>query len=449
MSAQLIAEKTEQRRKLIADARAITEQAAKEKRELTPEEDQRIDAIFADADKLKASIDALVKAEERKSRFVAFEEESRGRRTQPGDPGNPDGPSRDEPAGGEDRASRFAVAGRPYEFNYQRRSQRSRLVTLHPGTPEHRRHTAEYRQAFTAALCGETRGLQADLDVKGGYLVAPEQWVGELLRDVDDEVFIRRLARGFTTLAQSIGAPKRTAKASTFQWGSELSEPNTDNSLRFGKRTLTPHHMTGEVVVSNDLLRSAVMDVDAIVREEIARDSGELEEIAFMTGHGSGQPLGIFTASADGISTGRDVSDGNTATQINFDGLINAKFALKQKYRSSASWLFHRDAVKQIRKLKDGTGQYLWEESVKAGEPDRILNLPYYESEWVPHTFTTGQYVGALGDWSYYWIVDSLDMGIQVLTELYARTNQTAYLVRRKVDGAPTIEEAFVRVKLS
>ena len=103
----------------------------------------------------------------------------------------------------------------------------------------------------------------------------------------------------------------------------------------------------------------------------------------------------------------------------------------------------------EVAKLVDSNGQYLWRESVRAGEPDRLLNLPVFMDEFVPNTFTTGLYVGMLGDFSHYWIADDLDMAIQRLSELYAETNQTGFIGRLESDGMPVTEEAFVRVTLA
>jgi HK97 family phage major capsid protein len=44
----------------------------------------------------------------------------------------------------------------------------------------------------------ELRALQAGADVDGGYLVAPQQFVTELIKAVDDQVAIRGLARTTT-----------------------------------------------------------------------------------------------------------------------------------------------------------------------------------------------------------------------------------------------------------
>jgi HK97 family phage major capsid protein len=67
----------------------------------------------------------------------------------------------------------------------------------------------------------------------------------------------------------------------------------------------------------------------------------------------------------------------------------------------------------------------------------------------MPNTFTASQYVGILGDFSSYWILDALSMAIQVVVELYAATNQNGYIIQAEIDGMPVLAEAFARVKLT
>jgi HK97 family phage major capsid protein len=172
-------------------------------------------------------------------------------------------------------------------------------------------------------------------------------------------------------------------------------------------------------------------------------------ENAYLNGDGNQKPLGIFTASNDGVPVAQDVSTDNTGTAITADGLIEAKHAMKPGYWPGARWCFHRTAIKQIRKIKDGDGQYIWSPGLAGnGMANTILDLPYDVSEYVPSTFTTGLYVGALCNWQFYWIVDTLDMTVQFLDQLYAETNQNGYIARMEGDGKPVLAEAFVRVKL-
>lgn len=302
-----------------------------------------------------------------------------------------------------------------------------------------------------AVLSGEDmRALQVDQGTAGGYISAPQAMVDGLIKNVDDLVFIRARATKYRQeQADSIGIPTLAADPDDADWTYELGTGNEDSAMSFGKREMRPHPLAKRIKVSKKLIRSATMDVVSLVQQRLAYKFGIAQEKGFMTGNGTRQPLGVFTASTDGISTARDVSSGNTTTSIGFDGLTAAKYSVKAPYWANAAWVFHRDAMKQISQLKDGEGQYLWRPSVLEGEPDRLLGHPIMVSEYAPNTFTTGLYVGLFGDFSHYWIVDALDLQFQRLVELYAETNQDGFIGRMETDGAPVLAEAFARVKLA
>jgi HK97 family phage major capsid protein len=291
--------------------------------------------------------------------------------------------------------------------------------------------------------------LQMDAFTKGGALVAPEEFQNTLIKAVDDLVFMRQKATKFSvTMSAALGAPTLDADPADADWTSELAT-GSQGTMTFGKRELRPHPLAKRIKVSNKLLRASSLNPESLVRDRLAYKFGITQEKGFLTGSGVQQPLGVFTASVDGITTARDVSTGNTSTDIGADGLIEAKYSLKGNYWSRASWIWSREAVKRIRKLKDGNGQYIWQAGLAGGQPDTILDVPYSVSEYVPATFTTGLYVGIIGDFSFYWIADALDMTVQRLVELYAETNETGFIGRAEVDGAPVLAEAFSRVKLA
>lgn len=295
----------------------------------------------------------------------------------------------------------------------------------------------------------EYRDLTAGNPVQAGYLMAPMTYVNQIIKEVDDAVYIRQLAtkKGPIDRAHSLGYPYRKARMDDAEWTSEAKIAAADTSLEYGMREFKPNKLSKLVKVSKYLLHQS--NADAEVRSEIDYVIATTQEKAYLTGNGVGKPLGLFFASSSGISTSRDISDGNLKTGIMADGLINAKYALKQQYQKRAEWMFHRDAVKMIAKLKDGEGQYLWQPGLIAGQPDRLLGLPVTMSEYAPNTFTDGLYVGILGDFSQYWIADAMQMEIQVLRELYAAEGKIGYLVDYWGDGAPIVEEAFARVTLA
>lgn len=403
----------EERGKLVHDARQILDKAEAEKRSLTAEEDSKYKELFGKQEELRAKI-------EREEQMQEAERQAAEATLRNKDDGKGKGKE--------------------------------------GGAPEQRgkRDSDEYRAAFSRFLTqgirsltdAEVRALQADSDTSGGFLVAPQQFVAELIKSVDNMVHIRAKATKFQVpTAASMGAPSLAADPADADWTAEILTGSEDSTMAFGKRELYPHPLAKRLKVSNKML-ALVPGADALVRNRLAYKFAVSQEKGFLTGSGSNQPLGVFTASTNGISTGRDVSTGNTGTSPTFDGLISAKFALKGEYWNRADWIFHRDVLAVVAKLKDGEGQYLWRESVRAGEPDTLLGRPVHMSEYAPNTLTSALYVGILGDFSNYWIADALDMQIQVLKELYAETNQTGYIGRLESDGMPVLEEAFVRVKL-
>lgn len=419
-----------QRANIIAQARAIVDRADAEKRELTDEEKQNFDRAFTDADKLREEIERRQKLEQAENDLTQSVTQPMQRAMMPGgDSGN----------------ARVAELRKLFPI------QSDEWVQAEV------RREALFPRVFPAFLSGdyrmlgpeETRALQQDLQASGGYLVPPMQFVRDLIKAMDNMVFMRQWAtKNDVMSAESLGVASLDNDPADPTWVAELNFGSEDSTMSLGRRELHPHPLAKYIKVSKKLIRTTP-SVEAIVRDRLAYKFAVTEESAFLTGTGANQPLGVFTASANGINTDRDVSTGNETTSIKFDGLYEAKYTLKQQYWPRARWLFHRDAVKQIAKLKDGEGRYIWSESQRVGEPDRLLGLPVYMSEYAPNTFTTGLYVGILGDFSYYWIADALTMEIEVLREIYAATNQVAIVARKETDGMPVLSEAFVRVKLA
>jgi len=416
-------EMRKERHKLILEARKILDKADEEKRSLSAEDRQQYDKVFGDAEAERIKIEDIerrnnLEREEQAAKMRAEEEEERKKKDE---------------------------------------EKNKETTSLSPLATE------EYRSAFRAWLTKprasinpaavltpeEHRALSAGTATEGGYLYADEQFVDQLIQDVTDETIVRKLASSMRlTSADTISFPVLDNRMAAAAWTSELGTPSRDTTLSFGRRDFTPHPLAKELPVSKVLLRKAP-NVLRIVQQELARVVAEAAENAFMTGTGAGakQPLGMFTASDDGISTSRDVSTGNTSSTPTCDGLKSAKYELKMPYWRRAAWIIHRDIAEKVALLKDGNGRYLWQDSVVQGEPDRLLNFPVYVSEFAPNTIAASAYVGILGDFREYLIVDGA-VQIARAEELLLRSNEDLFVIRAETDGGPKKEEAFVRVKL-
>lgn len=398
----------EKRGVAVKEMRDLIEVAEKEKRDMTAEEMEKHGKAFAAVEGLRTQISAEERTIEAEREAAAGQDRSNDER-------------RDRERGSDDPKAKLMAGFR----NYLRTGR------------------------FVGEGAEEFRAYQAGSDTEGGAVVPPQEVIQTFLKSVDDQVFIRQRATKYQLpQAESLGVPTLDTDAEDWDWTTELLTGGEEDTLRIGKREMRPHPMAKRVKLSKTLIRKAPA-FENLILERMAYKTGVTQEKGYLTGDGNQKPLGVFTASNDGIPTSRDVSTGNSTTAITFDGLIDAKFSLKAAYWNTADWLFHRDAVKMITKLKDGDGQYLWKMSVRDGEPDTILGRPLMISEFAPNTFTTGLYVGIFADFTKYWIVDSLNLTMQRLVELYAETNQDGFIGRYEGDGAPALAEAFARVKLA
>ncbi|PCJ18010.1 MAG: phage major capsid protein [Candidatus Cloacimonadota bacterium] len=290
---------------------------------------------------------------------------------------------------------------------------------------------------------------QGDNDSTGGFIKTPSQFRQMLIDEIDSELHIRRMATVFKTKnINGIGFPTLESSLDDADWSGEISETKESKDMTFGKRELKSYALSKLVTVSNDLIRADGLDIVRLIIRKLAYKFAMAQEKGFIDGDGQNKPLGILTKSKDGISASRWINAGNTATVVKFDNLKNVKASVHQKYRARASWLLNSDLVLAYSKIKDANDQYIWQPSIKDGEHDRLLGRPIIESEFMPKTLTSGLAVGAFADFSQYYIHDFINYEFQVLKELYATKNKTAFLARLRCDGMPVDEKAFAIIAM-
>ncbi len=417
-----------------AEAAENTGAAGSGKGKLSQEDSTKVDSLYDEWDKLDAQVKVIKKQESRQAKLdehAEYMSQSAGRKTRP--------EVLDVDDGGEAAPISVKIRGE--------------TVSFAPDSQEGVRAGGKYRDAFSQYLVtGIKAALQVGSDPKGGYL-APIQTDAGLLQYLDDEVFMRNLCTILPPLtkATSLGKVSLETDPNDADWTAEIPAADIaeDTAMAFGKRELTPHLLTKLIKISMKLLRVAVISPDTIALQRLGYKFAITEENAFLTGNGNQQPLGVFTASNDGIPTGRDVTCASD-TAFTADEIIDLAYSLKGQYLARSTILLHRDTLKRIRKFKDGDGQYLWRTGIAGDKEPTILDRPYVTSENAPNTFTSGNYVMIIGDFKAgYWIVDALGLEVQRLDETFALRNQIGLLGRREMDGMPVLAEAFSRLVLA
>ena len=298
-----------------------------------------------------------------------------------------------------------------------------------------------YKEDFGAHLRGKrpvhnvlSEGVQAD----GGYLV-PVEFERQIVDGLEEANVVRGLAKVITTSAERkipVAAAHSEAK-----WTAE-NGAYTESNPTFDQKTIDAFKLTDLVKVSIELLQDSMFDLESYIAAEFARAFGIAEEQAFCVGTGTGQPTGIFTEKGGQVGV-----TAASAAAVTADELISLVYSLKSPYRRNAKFLMNDATIGAVRKLKDGNGVYLWQPSLQAGEPDKLLGYELYTSPYVPQ-MAAGAFSAAFGDFRNYWIADRSGRTVQRLNELYSANGQVGFVATERVDGKVILPEGIRLLKM-
>lgn len=304
--------------------------------------------------------------------------------------------------------------------------------------------SAEYNSAFWNMVRAKSmsydihNALKIGEDDHGGYL-APDEFERTLVEALEEQNIFRQFGHVITTSSGDRKIPVVASKGTASWIDEEAAFPETNDT--FGMLSIGAFKLATTIKVSDELLHDSVFDVASYIAKEFARRIGTAEEEAFFTGNGVGKPTGILADKVDGKDVGAQLGVTTSGASITFDDVIDLYYSLRAPYRRNAVFMMNDSTVRALRKLKNGSGDYLWQPSVTAGTPDTIMNRPVYTSSYMP-TVASGAKSILFGDMSYYWIADREGRTFQRLNELYAPTGQVGFLSFERVDGKLILPEA-------
>jgi HK97 family phage major capsid protein len=318
-------------------------------------------------------------------------------------------------------------------------------ITNAPHKPEEEktgRASAEYKSAMLTALRSNftkvSNVLETGNDQNGGYLV-PAEHDSRLIIALTEENILRKLGTSIKTSAEhkiNIAATKPAAA-----WIDEGAALQFSDAT-FGQIVLDAHKLHIAVKVTEELLYDNAFNLEGYLLDQFGKALGNAEEDAFLNGDGKGKPLGLLAAKGGG-----DIGVTTAANTVTADEVLNLIYALKRPYRKNAAFITNDQTLAVLRKLKDSTGQYIWQASYQAGEPDRLLGYNIHTSSYVP-VIAAGAPVIAFGDYSYYNIGDRGTRSFAQLKELFAGNGMVAYLAKERVDGKLILSEAVQILKI-
>ena len=280
-------------------------------------------------------------------------------------------------------------------------------------------------------------------DVLGGYIV-PLDFQARVIQRVAATAIIRQRAQVVRTSHKRVEFPLATGGNDQYPtnvrvtWVDETPTAGTaDTNLTWGRIGIDVNTVMAEATVTRDLVEDAAFNLETYLVRALGEAVAIDEDNQFLTGNGAGRPYGLLPDSGNGLGL-TEVNSGN-ASALTWDGLINLVYAIPSQYRQNAVWIMNRNTVRDIRKLKDSSGNYLWDATEfrggAGGQQPTLLGFPVLEHEGMPDVGANA-YPIIFGDLSGYFVVDRVGMSIErFLDSSTARQNQIIFLLRRRVGG--------------
>lgn len=198
----------------------------------------------------------------------------------------------------------------------------------------------------------------------------------------------------------------------------------------FTKRTLSAYKFDQLILTSRELLEDSGVDIKGYVGRIAGRNIGNKFGQALISGAGGGTTAtGIFTSATAGVTGGTGVAGVPT-----LDNLIDLLYSVIGPYRQNGKWLMKDTTAGKLRKIKDTTGQYIWQPAVIAGQPDLLLGKPVATDPYVASTGLNAASV-LFGDLSSYAARVVNKIRFEQSTEFKFDTDQIAFKAVLRGDG--------------
>ncbi len=399
---QKIKELREQRGQALADMKGILNKAETEKRELTAEESGKFDELNTQAEARKADID-------RYERAKALEAEL----------GN-------KPP--EQRAGRDDVNTPEQKADQQTKEQRAQF--------DRYLRTGVLPTGETRALTVSGTGVVGDRPVYDQLVVALKSYAG--VREA-----------GATILPTSDGNDLTVAKAddtsNTGQIVGEATQDDTEVDPSLGSVTLKAYKFDSKwIKVSLEMLQDTAYPLESYIFNIAGERIGRAMNTYTTVGTGVAQPAGFLTAGTLGKTTA-------SAAGFAYEELLDLIHSIDAGYRNSPNFrlAFHDTTLAAIRKLKDGSGRYIFDAGTP-GAPSSVLSYRYVVDNDMP-TLANGANakVIAAGDFGRYFVRDVTGVTVIRATELFAAAGLIGYRVFSRHDANLTDANAIKYLKLA
>lgn len=300
--------------------------------------------------------------------------------------------------------------------------------TKEPATEDEKKE----ERAFTEYIVsGKQRADSPGMSYGSNGAIVPKTIAKKIIEKVKELSPIYEKVEKFTT--------KGTLEIPVYDTDSDATSPTGDVNVAYqgneftalvaGQGKFTSVELKGYShgalsVISRKLLNNEDVDVTNFLTNKMAQAFAEFWEKELLVGTGS-----TNNHMTGAISTTNLVATGNTtytaANAAKIDNLINLQLAVPQQYQKNAMWIMNKAVFTELRKLKDGNGNYYlaYGKGITEGFDWQLLGKPVYISENMPAATSANNIPVLYGDFAGMAMKISQDLEIQLMREKYIDKN--------------------------
>ena len=296
----------------------------------------------------------------------------------------------------------------------------------------------EYRSAFAEYLMRGTGGVSAE------HISLFEKRAG--LQGLNGGVIVpKTLASTIEIALKSYGGMFEAGQIITTATGGDLIMPtindtsakativaeynqSTKKTPSFGSEILKAYtYRTPIVPVSQELLQDSGFNLEQLLGGLLAESFGRGINEDLTIGSGTSKPKGIITSATDSGTKA-------TATGVTLDNVIDLIKSVDSAYARNGKFMFNRDTLYSLIKIKDSTGRYIWQEGARDGTPATLFGKSYVLNDDIP-SIGAGNSSILFGDFSKYKIRMVKDFRVIRLNELLAEYLSIGLFGFARIDG--------------
>ncbi|MFJ7419784.1 phage major capsid protein [Streptomyces uncialis] len=263
------------------------------------------------------------------------------------------------------------------------------------------------------------------VDTVTGKNVIPRTLYGQLLSEAVERSTIMR--NGASILTTSGGEPiDFTVVVGRAAAGIVAENANIPESTPTTvQRPIGSFKYAYASVVSTEFVQDQALDLVGFLVGDAGPALGHGMGAHFLTGTGTGQPKGMLVAAPAAVATYAATAKDNTVS----DAFIDLFYEVPSSYRDRAVFVVSDKTAATMRKLKDSTGQYLWQSALTAGAPDTFNGKVVATDAVMPDDKVL------FGDLSKYKVRLAGPLRVERSVDVRFTTDQIVYRFIQRADG--------------